>query len=700
MILDIDKWYLGYNQILQDCIHNDGGIPGSALLLCNADVDAMAAARIVAYMLRKDGVSYQLLPCMGVQQLESRLVGSVDHLRSVILFNIGASRNLTKLFHNGLNPSVKIFVMDCRRPVHLANFHAGKEVVLFWDQQSDVDVPSDGDNLSGNESSSDEESEESSDEDDDDDDEDSEEENEFEGEATKKQKVDANVESDKENDMAETETEDSPKDATEDSQEKTQEPTATQMTARELNEDRRSRLKTYYAGGSFFGSPAAFVAYQIASQLRFHQMGSLLWLACVGVTDAYLNSRIDVSGYSALALELKTQCSNLFPNDEYERVKNTVYAEHLNGQQSGTGDAQLTKLSLSNKGRILAESDYRFFLLRYSSLFDAMMYSDYVSSRLQLQSAKGMHKLKEMLAKMGFPLEQCMQPYVYMKPKLRRALRSKMEEFGEEYGLDDFEFTSFFKITGYQSLLSAADTSHAATSLLESVDPIAGNDDEALMKSFNIAFDALEADAPTQGFQSAAGGDGLVNGGALSGNIGLGAGIRHAMSLQRKIVNTAANLIESNSITRLSHFRYAYLMATKSQSAQGSRRSSSTGTNQDHAEDMNTWARPLALCRLAHYLMNLNRENGKWTGPKARPLVLLAEKPNTGMFLVAGYEFPEQQGDSVRNKFGKHFQLAAQSMDGKFRFDSFESNVLEVSEKDSQRFMEQLHYLLEMTTEN
>jgi len=49
----------------------------------------------------------------------------------------------------------------------------------------------------------------------------------------------------------------------------------------------------------------------------------------------------------------------------------------------------------------------------------------------------------------------------------------------------------------------------------------------------------------------------------------------------------------------------------------------------------------------------------------------------------------------VKNRFGKKFELAAQSMKGEFRFDSFDSNVVEVGSADVQRFVEQLHYLMD-----
>lgn len=748
MILQLENWYLGYSQILTDC--RDGG---SALILCNADVDAMAAGRILSYMLRNDAVSYQLLPCMSYSQLQKRIKSnSNSDVKAVVLLNLGATRNLTRLFEDdsgsasangGLDPeSTKLYVMDCRRPVHLANIHAETSIVVFWDGvQQDDDLPSDGDNLSGDESSSSSSSSDSEDEHDDVDENLSAEENEFdmsddqgeaeyseneprseseaveepmldvgqdqatdydgedEGKITepKKRRKDLNVDDDNDgdDDMSLNQQQQPP-----------QQQHLPSMTPRELHQDRRNRLRHYYSAGSYYGSPAAYTAYIVATQLRFQEVGDLLWLACVGVTDAYVHSRLDVSGYSALAMQLRNICHGLFPNDDFSRVSNTIYSEQLLGGSDSSN--QMTRIAFSGNGRILTESDFRFFLLRHTSLFDAMVYSDYVSTRFQLSTAKGMHKLQEMLAKMGFPLEECHQPFAFMKPSLRRQLQDKLREYAEEYGLINFEFTSFFRITGYQSLLSACDTSYAVTALLECETPAMASlkngdadDEERLLEAFNIAYDALNSNQTPAVSLNGLSGEGnnlasLVNGGKLAGNTGLGAGIRLAMSLQKTIIATAASLIDRNAVTRLSHFRYAYITCTSQGEHEVAGEENTNNANgKGENEVSHIFAKPLALTRLAHYLMDLHRENGKWTGRNTRPLILMAEKPRTRSFLVVGYEYPESAGDLVKNRFGKNFELAAQSMKGNFRFDSFESNVVEVARVDVQRFIEQLHYLMD-----
>lgn len=308
--------------------------------------------------------------------------------------------------------------------------------------------------------------------------------------------------------------------------------------------------------------------------------------------------------------------------------------------------------------------------------------------------------------------------------------------FIQEYGLGNVSYTGFVRVTGYKSLLSASDMSYAVTALLEcsaaaqegAGSSSDGNDDDMLnheeredreiVQAFNVAFDALNPNGSSTSSATGAllssdggieGGDlsHLVNGGNMTGTTGLGAGIRLAMALQKTIMSTARNLVDRNAITRLNHFRYAYLHCTSnggggSNNGPGARvvtPDASKNNNKDSSsssrDQYHVFAKPLVLTKLAHFLMDMHRENGKWTGSKSRPLILLAEKPRSNTYMVIGYEYPEESGNVVRNKFGQNFELAAKTMRGTFWFDSFDSSVVEVGAKDVQRFIEQLHYMME-----
>ena len=300
--------------------------------------------------------------------------------------------------------------------------------------------------------------------------------------------------------------------------------------------------------------------------------------------------------------------------------------------------------------------------------------------------------------------------------------------------MDNLSYTGFIRVTGYKSLLSASDVAYAVTALLEcegkhSHDQIiekggengegqnsliAEEEEEiALITSFNAAYDALNSNASSSNGasnsrlgSSMGGGEGsdlssIVNGGDSGGGTsGIGAGIRLAVTLQSAIVSAAMGLVERKAITRLSHFRYAYLHAT-SQGANGGTSFQSTATpannrvNQKYSHHI--FAKPLALTKLALFLMDMHRTNKKWTGTKSRPLILLSEKPQTQTYLVVGYEFPEERGSAKKNKFKQKFKLATETLKGSFKYDSFESNVVEVSSGEVQKFIEHLHYTMEST---
>jgi len=841
MLLQKEEWRHGYNQILSDCRPSSLTSGGTVLILCNPDADALCAARILSYAFRADKIPYQLRPCGGFQRLVQILKqipsyknkNSDDEsmgrnmdlprdstIRVIVLLNIGATRNLQKALFSPtlersqqhvdaddedesvdvtpplLNPDdTKVYVIDAHRPYHLANIHAGKNVVLWndfdhWHAQ-EGGIPSDGSCLSGEEESEDEDS--SVDEDDDDvaEVESTSSEEEFEDEVVRNVKnnrdeidtgkgneeggtVEASKKLNDENfididpvqkrqssfsmnpskrQRRDSDTIKGGKDPFEEAfhenmeqsqdqdlqrindEGKTEEcqgtPTlATPSSNKSRSQKRRDQIQIYYTAGSFYSSPIAFMAYTLLStQLRHDSIGDLLWLACIGVTDAYIHNRLDIIGYLKLATELKNHVNRVYPSSDglVRRSAKTFHAEDLLHHDY---NGELTKVGTSDNGKILTEEkEFRFFLLRHTSLWDAMRLSPDVNTRMELWRNSGVKRLQEMLAKMGMPLMQCKQPYAFMKARMKRKLKVMVEDHAEEFGLHNISYTGFIRVTGFKSLLSAGDMSLAITALLEceannicnSTGEKHGSDttiqvtvkeeeERTLNESFNLAYDALNSNGGSSITSSSSamiesgvsfmqeGSDlsNFVNGGEMAGCSGVGAGIYLAISLQKLIISTAVSLVERNAITRLSHFRYAYLHITSQGANGGSTFTSVKSENLDESNRLcHPFSKPLALTKLAHFLMDMHRANNKWTGTKARPLVLMAEKPQTQTYVVVGYEYPEERGDTRKNLFGQNFELAAKTMNGSFKFDSFESNVIEVKDSDVQRFIEHLHYMMD-----
>ena len=137
-------------------------------------------------------------------------------------------------------------------------------------------------------------------------------------------------------------------------------------------QSRQQRINNFYTTGTHNGSPAAWVAYRLAKQSRFGDVPDLLWLGIVGVTDSYLNNKLDQGGYNYLANDLREHQERIFPQDAgaMQDEDRGVYA---------IGDDK-TEVMTSEAGRIIFEKEFRFMLLRHWSLYEAMFYSNYVAS--------------------------------------------------------------------------------------------------------------------------------------------------------------------------------------------------------------------------------------------------------------------------------------------------------------------------------
>lgn len=143
-----------------------------------------------------------------------------------------------------------------------------------------------------------------------------------------------------------------------------------------------------------------------------------------------------------------------------------------------------------------------------------------------------------------------------MAAKMRANLQDSLEKHCESFGIENIILTQFLRVISYNTLISAADVSLATAALLES--------SPSKSVSFNAALDAL------------------------SNTKILNEGINLAKNQLIRLHAAASLLIERNGIVRLSHFRYAHV----------------TG-------DMGGISGALGLGRLAAFIMDLHRANGK-----------------------------------------------------------------------------------------
>lgn len=169
----------------------------------------------------------------------------------------------------------------------------------------------------------------------------------------------------------------------------------------------------------------------------------LLWMAIVALTHQYVAAQIDRDEYDSQEGMLKDEVARLNPR-------------------------LLTNGPNPDNRNITESQEMRFVLFRHWNLYDSMLHSSYVASRLGVWKEKGRRRLQQLFAKMGFSLQQCQQEYAHMDIALKKDLPAKLDAIGPEYGLVELVYPSFVRAFGFElASLSAADAVEGLAALLE-----------------------------------------------------------------------------------------------------------------------------------------------------------------------------------------------------------------------------------------
>lgn len=427
--------------------------------------------------------------------------------------------------------------------------------------------------------------------------------------------------------------------------------------------ERRRRIEQYYMG-AFHGAPSALVLHRLSQEVN-RDSRDTLWLAIVGLTDLFVHQRIEHVHYRQMVegLEIEVQASQ---------------AQMQTGFEASDG----TLVPTSEAGRIVADFDYQFMLYRHWSLYESMYHSPYVASKLLVWWSHGKQRLEELLAKMGFSLAQCRENFKYMDSDLKAQLREELDNYHEEFGLDEVFYLSFHRRTHYGAAVSASDVVYGVAALLEAWQGPAGSDTDPSFvggASTNVTGVNQEDEAAATGRLFVARFHEAYD--ALSGRdeAKLTEGIHLAMALQKAIFRVAVSLHDKKAVRNLDHFRWAVIH-----------------NNLASAEDY-LLTQPMAISRLAHLMIDVSREekmrqqaasqSGR-TLWKPKPLLIFAERRST--YLVVGVSCPDQRGEVVKHRFASLFRLAADGCKARYRHDGFDSAVLELDKNSATRFTESL----------
>ncbi len=209
-----------------------------------------------------------------------------------------------------------------------------------------------------------------------------------------------------------------------------------------------------YADCFWTGYPLSAALFDLC-QTRGCGNNDLLWYTITGVTDLYLRKSLVERDYLELLSILKKTQELLNPN---AFIADSSAIKALSDKT----------VLINSDGIINFENDMKFVLMRHWTLYSSMLHSDFVASRLSAWREKGRKQLELLLARMGFPLNQCKTDYSAMDLEYRELLSIQLEKFAEEFNVQKYSFPSFARDYGYLLKVSAADCVHALRSIIES----------------------------------------------------------------------------------------------------------------------------------------------------------------------------------------------------------------------------------------
>lgn len=228
--------------------------------------------------------------------------------------------------------------------------------------------------------------------------------------------------------------------------------------------------------GTSVSEPVSGMLYSLASELG-REDNDLLWLAIIGISSVELspfsNAKTERSETGRRVLDKNEQMREIL-RDEVRRL-NPVPEEELRRSQGG--DIIPTKARSPTDCAIRLSPEPRFLLIRHWSLYDSMLHSPYLSTRLHMWSDIGRKRLHKLLAKMGISLQEAGKGYMHMDMELKQTLRKRILKFAPQYNLDGLvpgedgrrglEGWGFVRSWGWKSTLSAVDIASVVSAILE-----------------------------------------------------------------------------------------------------------------------------------------------------------------------------------------------------------------------------------------
>ena len=638
-----------------EIIRRDGYQTPILIYVSTSDVDALCAYRILKSMFKSDNVPFSVFPVSGSEELRKRgkEIPDDEQNRAIVLINCGGTEDVREMMD--LKVNCRAYVLDSHRPLSLQNVsEENKDVYVIRDDSKEGDdyfpeMDTDSEEDDDDEKNEDEaESDFSSDDDDD------------EEETARRKQIKLDRQRERQ------------------SQREAQQPESPRTVALRRKKRQAERVE-YWRRGSYYGRSAGLCAFDMAFDMKKEglEKNLLLWLAIVSLTDQLAHQKVSQETYKQYCFQLMSQVSN--------QINGNMH------QERALDDGTMVKVFEDRKISIEVE-ELRFEMMRHWNLYDAMLHSPYVVTRLQTWKESGVHLLDSLLATCGLSLQEAKQKFSHMSPNMEKQMREKLKEHaGSHGGLHDLTYWSFTYHHGFKVKMSAMDVVYAATAILENYSRCDVEDDEDEKENeenINTENDMdIRGNSNNNRRKSVGGGgdeeDGTPESSAaafwtaskvlsLSNWEETSNGLQRAMRVQRALIRQGGfALSNKGSIKTLGSLRYFSL------------------TEHGSPADVDLFKHPLTLLRLALFLQDALRQVKK----VLRPLIVVGPSmidPN--YFLVVGVT-EKPQTDSIEsggNFFMQSYARAAEQVRAHTKHGSFEGSVVQVAKTDLPEFLESL----------
>ncbi|KAL9047949.1 MAG: hypothetical protein Q9162_007905 [Coniocarpon cinnabarinum] len=401
-------------------------------------------------------------------------------------------------------------------------------------------------------------------------------------------------------------------------------------------------IEAYHTQGTSYSEPVSSIMYSLASELG-REDNDLLWLAIIGVSSSELYGRTSTGvslsnhdrDYELPDREQGWTGSRGFRirqllRDEVKRL-NPPELNEL-GREIARGHANdiiQTHAKSPTDTAIRLSPEPRFLLIRHWSLYDSMLHSPYLSTKLHIWNDSGRRRLHKLLAKMGVSLSQSKQNYTHMDMELKKVLRERLLEVAPMYDLEGLvppasnasykEGWGFVRSWGWKACLSATDVAVLISAVLDV--------DHGLLNVLPHARSAGSSQSQSQPEQMSTAEDARIRFytayDSLLAPARLTNAVPIAQSLYRSIIRTGTTLLQKKQIKHLRAFRMGLIK---------------------EGPDVGLFCAPGALTKLALWLGDAiaegepeRRTNDAQISRKLlTPLVLGCLEETRGLYVVVG----------------------------------------------------------------